>query len=299
MIDPSVRIYLLSGIPHTSGRAGVVGRALLTALDQWVSDGIAPPPSRVPRVDDGTLVDLAQWKERFPGIPGCLLPDSFYQPLRLDPGPRWDSEGIADFVPPRVGPAFTALVPQVDEDGNEIAGIRLPQVSVPLATFCGWRMRSPGFSRSLTRNSGRTWPLPDDESERLALGDERLSIATRYDSGDEYLSRIEAALTQLLADRLILPLDHDRLLEAARVRSDLIGKLPSLDDLAGKGTLAEAVTRVQRIRDAEIEWYYGPAVGPNAQYPGLRPHGNRRHGARRAHVSREYPAIPGGLECLG
>ena len=70
------------------------------------------------------------------------MPGSFYAPFRLDFGPRWQSEGIADVVPPRIGPWYRTLVPAVNADGNEVAGIRLPDVAVPLGTYTGWNLRA-------------------------------------------------------------------------------------------------------------------------------------------------------------
>jgi len=92
-IDPNVRMYFVAGLSHGDRRYGPVGRALLTALDEWVSHRIEPPPSQLPRIADGTLVSLDTYRRAFPKIPGVRAPESFFMPLRLDPGPRWHSEG--------------------------------------------------------------------------------------------------------------------------------------------------------------------------------------------------------------
>ena len=134
-IDSEVRIYSIAGYTHVDSRIGIIGRALLTALDQWVSFGIEPPVSRIPKISNGTLVSLDEFKKNFPDIPNIIMPESFYQPLRLDMGPRWETDGIADNVPPKIGKPYVCLVPQVDKDGNEIAGIQLPAVQLSLATF--------------------------------------------------------------------------------------------------------------------------------------------------------------------
>lgn len=170
-IDPSFRIYLFSGRAHTEGRPGIVARALLVALDKWISEGIKPPESRIPRIADGTLVDLPTLKKNFPRIPNVILPSSYYQPIRLDPGQRWRTEGIEDNVPPREGPRYVALVPQVDMDGNEIAGVRLPDVAVPLASFIGWNQRSLDYSNTLSRNSGMHGrsPLRKQKGSRMEI----------------------------------------------------------------------------------------------------------------------------------
>lgn len=255
-IDPAVRIYSLAGIAHTDGRAGVVGRALLTALDAWASEGTAPPDSRIPRIADGTLVDLAAVREAFPAVPGLRLPGSYYHPYRLDPGPRWAAEGIADHVPPRTGPRYVCLVPQVDADGNEVAGIRLPEVAAPLATVCGWNLRNPAFSRSLGRNSGRWWPFAPDADVRAASGDARPAIGERYPTADDYVGPATACLDELLAARLLLPMDHERLRAVASEQSRLIPDLRLFEEVLD-GDPALARDHLAAVRAAGLEWYYG------------------------------------------
>ncbi|MCP4664674.1 MAG: hypothetical protein GY856_55530, partial [bacterium] len=148
-------------------------------------------------------------------IPGAALPDSLYHPYRLDPGPRFKTEGIADHVPPRIGPRYVALVPQVDADGNEIAGIRLPEVAVPLVTYTGWYLRDPEFSRTLRRNAGRSWPLPRTAQEREATGDPRPAILERYPTRADYLFKVSKIVMELRRQRLLLDEDVPRLLELA------------------------------------------------------------------------------------
>ncbi|MCP4571605.1 MAG: tetratricopeptide repeat protein [bacterium] len=255
-IDPSVRIYALAGIAHTQNRAGVVGRALLTALDAWVSHGVLPPNSQIPRIADGTLVGLDAVRERFPRVPGLHLPESFYHPYRLDPGPRWANQGIADHVPPVTGPRYVCLVPQVDADGNEVAGIRLPEVEAPLATICGWNLRNPSFSHSLGRNSGRSWPLTTEVDARRESGDTRPAIGERYASPADYRDRAVACADRLLAERLILPRDHEVMLEAAAKQSSLIHELRALDKLVA-GDPAAAREHLQAVSEAGLDWFYG------------------------------------------
>ncbi len=214
-LDASVRIYHVAGIAHTEGRLGVLGRALLVALDKWVTDGIAPPASNTPRLDDGTLVDLEAIRESFPAIPRVTLPDSFYKPYRLDPGPRWESEGIADHVPPKTGPRFEARLPQVDTDGNELGGVRLPELAAPLATYTGWGLRNPAFSKTLGRNAGRIWPFALDAEEREASGDPRPSIRERYPSKATFVFARAKAIMQLHHEGLLLEEDVAPLLEEA------------------------------------------------------------------------------------
>jgi hypothetical protein len=122
-----------------------------------------------------------------------------YVPLRLDFGPRWKEQRIADFVPPRVGPPYRTLVPAVDADGNEIAGIRLPDIAVPLATFTGWNVRSEsaGAPGALGRWTGSYLPFAATAAEREKSRDPRLSVAERYPTREHYLARVtEAAVRQ-------------------------------------------------------------------------------------------------------
>ena len=216
-IDSNVRIYAIAGRAHTDIRIGIIGRALLTALDQWVGSGIEPPGSQIPKISDGTLVTLEAFKKNFPGIPGIIMPGSFYQPYRLDMGPRWETKGIADNAPPKTGKPYVCLVPQVDKDGNEIAGIRLPEVDVPLATSTGWSMRNPFFSNSLRRNSGRIYPLPRTPEIKKQTSDPRVSIIERYPTKKDYLFQVTKSLLHLKLQRFLLDEDVTRLLmEAAQ-----------------------------------------------------------------------------------
>ncbi len=232
-LDPSVRIYMIAGTAHNSMTGGVyqspvnrastrpVMRALLVALDRWVADGVEPPESRYPRIDDGTLVDLAAFRAGWPAIPGALAPEDYYQPFRLDPGPRWASQGIADQVPPEIGPAFTTLVPAVDADGNEVAGIRLPHVAVPLATYTGWNLRdaSWGAGGMLTRWMGSYLAFPRTEAERAGLQDPRRSVQERYPTHEAYVAEVERVCRELMGRGYLLERDAAVLVRDAAERS--------------------------------------------------------------------------------
>jgi hypothetical protein len=264
-IDPSVRIYLVSSRAHVDSRIAFIGRALLIALDQWVSHDVEPPASRVPKIADGTLVGLEAWREAFPKIPGVALPTSYYQPLRLDLGPRWASEGIADNVPPKTGPRYVALVPQVDADGHDIAGIRLPEVEVPLVTFTGWALRSPDFSNTLRRNAGAIWPLPLTREEREASGDPRLSIAERYPTRADYLLRVIDSLVELRRDRLLLDEDVATLLDQAAGISTLLGELRPIDEINAELGPAAAKVTYEKIKQARAGSWTGTTPGDIAR----------------------------------
>ncbi|HPM82662.1 MAG TPA: alpha/beta hydrolase domain-containing protein [Candidatus Anammoximicrobium sp.] len=232
-LDPNARLYVVAGAQHLGGTPTDRGlyqnprnplndrpyvlRALLVALDQWASADKPPPESRYPRIADGTLVDLETFRKQFPQIPGVQLPAGYYMPLRLDFGPRWLTEGIADCVPPNVGPAYRTLVPAVDADGNEVAGIRLPDVAVPLATYTGWNLRSAeaGAEGMLAPYNGSYLVFPATREQRLQTGDPRPSVAERYPTREAYLARVTEAILQLREQRLLLPEDAVALLKAA------------------------------------------------------------------------------------
>lgn len=214
-IDPNARIYFIAGRTHIDGRIGIIERALLTALDLWVSCNVEPPPSEIPKISDGTLVPLEKYLNNLPNIPGLQKPESFYTPYRLDLGSRWETDGIADNVPPKTGPKYTTLVPQIDKDGNEIAGIHLPEIEVPTATFLGWYMRNPSFSHTLRINRGRIFPFPVTEDEKKKNNDPRLSAQGRYKSKADYMLKVTVCLFKLKEHHFILNEDFSKMLKHA------------------------------------------------------------------------------------
>ena len=111
-------------------------------MDAWVRSNTPPPESNYPKIADGTLVPLQDWK--FPAIPGVNHPHEANTAYHLDFGPK-ANQGILEIQPPKVGESFTVLVPQVDADGNDRAGIHLPEIAVPLATYTGWNLRDPSI----------------------------------------------------------------------------------------------------------------------------------------------------------
>ena len=234
-LDPDVRIYFISGAQHvvsSSSNRGIhkypintldhrpVLRALLVALDRWVSDDEAPPESRYPRISDKTLVDLATYRKTFPQIAGLQLPGVYRVPSRLDWGPRWASEGIAEYAPPRIGKPYRPLLPAVDEDGNALAGIRLPEVAVPLATYTGWNFRDApcGAEGMLARFFGSMFPFPQTPEQQRQTADHRRSILERYPTPESYLAPVTSAALELRRQRFLLDEDVVRLLDTASGR---------------------------------------------------------------------------------
>ncbi len=209
VLPETVRGYFLTGTNHT-GRAGVprdagpctlprnwhdpmpAVRALLVALDAWVTTGKAPPASRLPRIDDGTLVPAQA--VAFPQAPGFAAPGAAND---VAPLPDW----INPAAPNRT---WRALVPQVGPDGNELAGLKLPDIAVPRGTHTGWNLYKPPYpAGQLADRDGTFLGFAETPTDR-ASKDSRPSIAERYSTRAAYATAVEAAVDSLRADRLLL-----------------------------------------------------------------------------------------------
>jgi Alpha/beta hydrolase domain len=209
----AVRIYLIAGSQHGPAafppRRGAgqqlpnpvahaeVMRALLRALHQWTADGVEPPASRHPTLADQTLVRASS--VRFPAIPRAGDPRTIVGPARTVDG--------------RVQP-LPFLVPQVDGDGNELAGIRMPEVAVPLATATGWNFRSEaaGNTSDIMSLIGSYIPFAKTRAEREAHGDPRRGIDERYRSRADYLARVRKAIDDLVRKRYVLEQDVETMM---------------------------------------------------------------------------------------
>ena len=209
------RAYMIAGTQH-GGRAGAATdpgpnvnprnphspmpavRALLVALEEWVVSGKAPPPSRIPTLADGTLIEPD--RTGFPAIPGAAV-------VRM-------TNRVA---PPGAAEAYRTLVCRVDADGNEAAGIRLPDIAVPRATYTGWNeYKAPYPVGELADRDGSYLVFAADKATREAAGDPRPSIAERYADRADYVSKVETVVAALRRDRLLLPEDAERYLERAK-----------------------------------------------------------------------------------
>lgn len=231
-LSPSVRVYHFTGLQHFSGpwppakgTGDLLGqqpqsplsvkyfwRSMIANMDGWLRGKASPPASRYPRIDDGTLVPLDAYA--FPKIQGVTAPHDPNQAWHLNFGPGW-REGVPSVQPPIVGQAFPVLVPQVDPDGNERGGIRLPELSIPLATYTPWNFRDPSAGAPEQRVSfeGSFLPFAKDAATRLLVGDPRPSVGERYGGKADYLERYTRALDALIRDRFVLPEDRDDLLQ--------------------------------------------------------------------------------------
>jgi len=231
-LHPNVRYYMTNGAPHggASSRARTVTehernplavahlqRAMLVNLDQWVSEGVEPPPSRFPRIADGELITAEEHGRRFPKIPEMRHPGRNLQPPRVEYGPRFWTEGVFTTVPPEMDEPYPTLVPAFDDDGNGLGGVRLPELTVPLGTFQGWNPRAAEYGAPdfMTRFDGSFWVFPGTEADRVASGDPRRSVEARYASHQEYVDRVAVVARGLEADRLLLAEDAERLIAFA------------------------------------------------------------------------------------
>ena len=193
-------------------------RAMLDALDAWATHGVEPPPSRIPRRADGTLVEFDAWKSQFPGIPGVMVPTGVNALPLYDFGPDFES-GQLTKEPPDVAHAggYTILVPAVNADGNDIAGVRVPMVEAPLGTYAGWNVRGRGFGfGAMHQFTGSYIPFPDTDSEAEMTGDPRASVLARYRNAGNYGDAIEAAARRLVDERLMLEEDVARVVARAQ-----------------------------------------------------------------------------------
>jgi hypothetical protein len=185
-------------------RLSQIRNALTVALYEWVVDGTEPPPSRFPSVALGSLV-LPNSVE-FPSIPDVTFTASL-NGLRRN---------LYETYPPLQGNEYVVLAGRVDPDGNMVAGIRHPNLVVPIGTFTGWNLRREGFAEGAQcAGAGSYIPFAADSGERQASGDPRLSIAERYPTHDAYVSAVAQAADRLVQDRLLLQRDADSIVEQA------------------------------------------------------------------------------------
>jgi hypothetical protein len=219
----NVRIYVMTAGQHGPGTfppAQTIGqqknnpldyrwalKALLVALDRWTAAGVLPPPSRYPKIADNTLVPPA--KLQFPNISGVTTTTVPHRAYRADYGPRFATEGVVTIEPPRIGTAFPILVPQVDADGNAVAGIRMPELAVPLATYTGWNLfnERSGPTNVLSSMQGSYIQLPRTNADRKRANDPRPSIEERYHDKDQYVGLVTKASLDLIDQGYLLAED--------------------------------------------------------------------------------------------
>ncbi len=212
-------------LPYNAVDYSPIQRALLTNLDSWVREGKPPPASRHPSLDEGTGVESYTLREKFERIPGVVFPPEVTRAMRLDYGEETHLGRTLE-LPAERGEEYPAVVSDVDDDGNEVGGIRLPSISVPLATNTGWNLRHPdngnpdlviGITGGL---AGWTLPFHKTKADREAAGDPRASIAERCDSRDDYVEQVRRAAEEMVSDGFLLEEDVERETEMAAARYD-------------------------------------------------------------------------------
>jgi hypothetical protein len=246
-LPANVRRYYMPSVRHGGGAGGFsaagatdtccmlaqnpnpsaeINRALVRALVDWVVEDAPPPPSRYPRLDHGDLVPPTHAATGFPLIPGVPLPDGVLVPFfDYDFGPDFhnaDVSGVMSIQPPVIRQTLPMLVPRVDADGNELAGVRSVLLEAPLGTYTGWNPIARGFFKGQIQPLGGGFiPFARTKTQRLAAGDPRPSLEERYGTHENYVTRVKAAAARLVAERFMLQEDATRLIEQAE-KSDVL-----------------------------------------------------------------------------
>jgi hypothetical protein len=240
-LPSNVRRYYFPGVSHGGGPGGFDGnppkqaccelvpnpnpssdtmRALHAALVDWVKKGVLPPPSQYPRLERGELVPPTRAGMGFPAIPGAPLPDGILTPFyEYDLGLKFhynDLSGVITMQPPPIRQVLPTVVPRVDSDGNEVAGVASVLHQVPLGTYTGWNTNAGGFYKGHIRtNQGGFIPFARTKADRLASSDPRPSLEERYESHEKYVAKVRAAAERLVLGRYLLRQDADRLIAQA------------------------------------------------------------------------------------
>jgi hypothetical protein len=242
-IPPEVRIYLFAGTQHGGGNVLAqppatmpqppghcqlpanshsflpAQRALLVAMQEWIVNGKEPPASRYPTIRNRTLVPVNDIKYPYMPAKNFTVPGIAAQRVYLDRGPGYreaDASGVMN-EPPVTGKSYAVLQPQVDADGNTIDGMRSTTLQAPLGTYLGWNVRKAGFSEGDSCDlTGGFIPFFKTQAERMAAGDPRPSLQERYPTHDAYVAKVTAAAQQLVADRFLLQVDANLLIDQAK-----------------------------------------------------------------------------------
>ncbi len=245
-LPANVRRYYFPGVTHGGGKGGfavdgdhaavsVTGhctlpdnpnpssdtvRALTADLIDWVVKGTEPPPSRYPKLAAGDLVQPTAAAMGFPKIPNAPMPDGKLNAfVDYDFGPKFDYRdlsGVITVEPPVLKRTLPSLVPKVDADGNETAGVPSPLHEAPLGTYLGWNVTAGGFYKGQGCGfSGGFIPFAKTKAERMAAGDPRLSLEERYGTHETYVAAVRAAARKLAGERLLLPDDAERIVRQA------------------------------------------------------------------------------------
>ena len=225
-LPENVRAYFLAGLSHfvpaasksastptcqlpsNPLHAGGPMRALLVALDAWVTEGKEPPPSRYPSGKDGTLVSPKD--AGYLGLPGLSF------------NGEYNEKPLVDYaaMPPKAGREYPVSVAKVDADGHAVAAIRLPAIEAPTATYLGWNLRKRGFAEgAICGLTGSTIPLAATKADRERTNDRRPALEERYATHADYVAAVRQAANRLREERLLLPTDADRIVKEAETEN--------------------------------------------------------------------------------
>jgi hypothetical protein len=233
-LPDNVRLYLVPGANHGGG-GGVAAlsqsplcrylgsavvestfdRSLIPVLEDWVARGTPPPPSAYPSNRTRDLAPIEnQAAVGFPNLSalGISYPANLSNELYVTDYSH--AAPVVDLSKP-----YRILVSKTDSDGNELAGIRVPEVAVPLATYTSWNIRTTGHaSGDGCFFQGATFPFAATKAQRLANGDPRPSLEERYSSKEDYVNKVRAAAEALVRQRLLLEEDVPVYVNAAQAQ---------------------------------------------------------------------------------
>jgi len=258
--NPMAPIYFMASHQHGTGNGAIMGacqqyqnpidstpvhRALLVAMDEYLTSGTPLPPSVLPSFAAGTLVTPAQVVAAFPKIPGVTVTGLESTRYLFNYGPRI-AQGIMDINPPVITPPYEnnplngmiypSFVPSVDSDGNDIPGFRMPEVAVPLATYTGWALRSAAFGlNDGCEGTGQYIPFQQTAAARMAAGDPRPSVQERYGNFSVYYYTLESAIENMVSQRMMLPADSATAFNAGLQRALNAGLAPTVEEAAKLG----------------------------------------------------------------
>ncbi|HEV7575775.1 MAG TPA: alpha/beta hydrolase domain-containing protein [Caldimonas sp.] len=244
-LPANVRYYLVSGTQHFGGAGVTTGvvtepaagsmcqfaaspvseqpvlRALVPALDNWVSKNTAPPASQYPTVASGQLVASDQASVGFPNLSNVTVPSGAAAtptPVSLTYSGNVNQLFVTDYsnaVPvPNLGKQYTLLVPKVDANGNETSGIRVPELTVPVATYMGWNLRGTGHAvGDGCSSTGSAIPFAANPATKAAT-DPRTTVASLYTGRGDYQTKFAAATDALVAQGFLTALDGTNVYKA-------------------------------------------------------------------------------------
>jgi hypothetical protein len=245
-IPANVRMYFFSGAPHQGAARSSTGmceqlnnpmnnprapvlslRALFLALENWVLDGTEPPASEIPTIREGTLVRPDQGSTGWPKIPGVKYTGLIGRSPIVNRGPGFvprDESGIvaepATSIPG--SREYVVLVPKVDADGNDVAGIRSTTILAPVGTYTGWNLRRAGYGEDdMCDLWGSFIPFKRSKAERITTGDPRRSLEERFGDHAGYVAAVRKAADDLVAKRFLLSEDAASLVVDAEA-SDIL-----------------------------------------------------------------------------